>query len=152
VRHARLRAVAPQDKRVAVVFSAYPTKHARIGNAVGPGHPGELRSCCCAPCGTQATTSATFPVFDSQDGDALIHALIQRGGQDPDWLTEGQLAGNPMRLSAKAYRAWFATLPAELTDAVEHHWGRRRAICSSTARTIRTARSSSRRWRQATWS
>ena len=35
VRHARLRAVAPADKRVAVVFSAYPTKHARIGNAVG---------------------------------------------------------------------------------------------------------------------
>ena len=35
VRHARLRAVAPQDKRVALVFSAYPTKHARIGNAVG---------------------------------------------------------------------------------------------------------------------
>ena len=35
VRHARLRHVAPPDKRVALVFSAYPTKHARIGNAVG---------------------------------------------------------------------------------------------------------------------
>ena len=29
------------------------------------------------------------------------------------------MAGNPIRLSAKDYRAWFATLPAELTDAVE---------------------------------
>ncbi len=27
--------VDPADKRVALVFSAYPTKHARIGNAVG---------------------------------------------------------------------------------------------------------------------
>ncbi|HEY2637350.1 MAG TPA: cobaltochelatase subunit CobN, partial [Solirubrobacteraceae bacterium] len=35
VAHARLRQVAPADKRIAVVLSAYPTKHARIGNAVG---------------------------------------------------------------------------------------------------------------------
>ncbi|EUA42213.1 cobN/Magnesium Chelatase family protein [Mycobacterium xenopi 4042] len=35
VRHAQLRRTANADKRVAVVFSAYPTKHARIGNAVG---------------------------------------------------------------------------------------------------------------------
>jgi cobaltochelatase CobN len=46
-----------------------------------------------------------------------------RGGQDPDWLTDGQLTGNPIRLSAKDYRSWFATLPHELTDAVEKHWG-----------------------------
>ncbi|WP_172831263.1 cobaltochelatase subunit CobN, partial [Mycobacterium asiaticum] len=35
VRHAQLRHIPPADKRVALVFSAYPTKHARIGNAVG---------------------------------------------------------------------------------------------------------------------
>ncbi|MDT5287028.1 MAG: cobaltochelatase CobN, partial [Mycobacterium sp.] len=45
------------------------------------------------------------------------------GGQDPDWLTEGQLAGNPIRLPAKVYREWFATLPAALTDQVVEHWG-----------------------------
>src|SRR6201988_210780 len=33
--HARLRHVAPVDKRVAGVVSAYPTKHSRSGNAVG---------------------------------------------------------------------------------------------------------------------
>jgi cobaltochelatase CobN len=64
-----------------------------------------------------------IPGVDAQDGDALIHALIERGGQDPDWLTEDQLAGNPIRLSAKDYRAWFGTLPAELTDPIEKHWG-----------------------------
>ena len=26
-------------------------------------------------------------------------------------------------MSAKDYRTWFATLPAELTEAVEEHWG-----------------------------
>ncbi len=41
VAHAQLRNVAPADKRVAVVFSAYPTKHGRIGNAVGLDTPGQ---------------------------------------------------------------------------------------------------------------
>ena len=122
VRHARLRAIAPGDKRVAVVFSAYPTKHARIGNAVGLDTPAS------AVVLLRAMRDAGYdigdiPGVDAQDGDALIHALIERGGQDPDWLTDGQLAGNPIRLSAAEYRAWFATLPAELTDAVEKHWG-----------------------------
>ena len=35
VSHARLRSVAAADKRLALIFSAYPTKHSRIGNAVG---------------------------------------------------------------------------------------------------------------------
>ncbi len=122
VRHARLRAVAPHDKRVAVVFSAYPTKHARIGNAVGLDTPASAVALLRAmrDAGYQI---GDIPGVDAQDGDALIHALIERGGQDPDWLTEEQLAGNPIRLSAKDYRAWFATLPAELTEAVERHWG-----------------------------
>lgn len=62
-------------------------------------------------------------VSNQNDGDALIHALIECGGHDPDWLTEGQLAGNPIRVSAKEYRDWFATLPAELTDVVTAYWG-----------------------------
>jgi cobaltochelatase CobN len=123
VRHARLRSVAPKNKRVALVFSAYPTKHARIGNAVGLDTPASavalLRAMRDAGYGI-----GDIPGVDAKDGGALIHALIERGGQDPDWLTDEQLAGNPIRLSAKTYRAWFATLPTELTDAVEKHWGR----------------------------
>ncbi|MDT5285783.1 MAG: cobaltochelatase CobN, partial [Mycobacterium sp.] len=117
VRHARLRTIPVHDKRVAVVFSAYPTKHARIGNAVGLDTPASAVAL------LQAMRDAGYligdvPGVEAQDGDALIHALIERGGQDPDWLTEGQLAGNPIRLPAKVYREWFATLPAALTDQV----------------------------------
>jgi cobaltochelatase CobN len=122
VRHARLRDIAPADKRVALVFSAYPTKHARIGNAVGLDTPAS------AVVLLRAMREAGYdigdvPGVDAEDGDALVHALIERGGQDPEWLTEGQLAGNPIRVSAKEYRAWFATLPVELADAVVKHWG-----------------------------
>ena len=35
VRHARLKHKANADKKLALVFTAYPTKHSRVGNAVG---------------------------------------------------------------------------------------------------------------------
>ena len=35
VNHARLRHIPAAQRRIAIVLSAYPTKHARIGNAVG---------------------------------------------------------------------------------------------------------------------
>ncbi|MCB1292809.1 MAG: cobaltochelatase subunit CobN, partial [Mycobacterium sp.] len=63
------------------------------------------------------------PGLAASDGDALMHALIERGGQDPDWLTQGQLAGNPIRIPAVRYRQWFAALPAELAESVVAHWG-----------------------------
>ncbi|MGH3551486.1 MAG: cobaltochelatase subunit CobN, partial [Mycobacterium sp.] len=122
VRHAQLRRIAAGDKRVAVVFSAYPTKHARIGNAVGLDTPASAVALLRAM-REHGYRVGELPGVDGQDGDSLVHALIERGGQDPDWLTDGQLAGNPIRVSAGDYRAWFATLPAELADAVRAHWG-----------------------------
>ncbi|MDF3340398.1 cobaltochelatase subunit CobN [Mycolicibacterium septicum] len=129
VRHARLRSIPAAEKRVAVVFSAYPTKHARIGNAVGLDTPASavalLRTMRDAgyDIGEAVAPGDLATIVDSGDGDALIHSLIERGGQDPDWLTEEALAANPIRVPATDYRAWFATLPAELADAVVKHWG-----------------------------
>ena len=128
---------------MALVFSAYPTKHARIGNAVGLDTPASAVAL------LRAMRDAGYeigdvPGVDAEDGDALIHALIERGGQDPDWLTEEQLAGNPIRVSAKDYRAWFATLPSGAGRRRRRSTGGRRpASCSSTAATTPTARSSS---------
>ncbi|AQA06667.1 cobaltochelatase subunit CobN [Mycobacterium sp. MS1601] len=122
VKHARLRHIPTRDKKVALVFSAYPTKHARIGNAVGLDTPASAVQV------LRAMRDAGYvigdvPGVDARDGDALVHALIERGGQDPDWLTEEQIAGNPIRVSAKDYRQWFATLPQEFADAIVEHWG-----------------------------
>jgi cobaltochelatase CobN len=122
VRHARLRRISPAEKRVAVVFSAYPTKHARIGNAVGLDTPASAVKLLKAM-RDHGYQVGELPGVEAQDGDALVHALIERGGQDPDWLTGDQLAGNPIRVSAGDYRAWFATLPAEFTQTVQKHWG-----------------------------
>jgi len=128
MRHARLRYVVPADKRIAIVLSAYPTKHSRIGNAVGLDSPASVIALLHAlreagynpgPLGGDGA----LPGLAARDGDALIHGLIAAGGHDPDWLTDSQLSTNPIRISAASYRAWFATLPAPLREAVEEHWG-----------------------------
>ena len=122
IKHAQLRKVPPADKRLALVFSAYPTKHSRIGNAVGLDTPASAIALLKA-LRDNGYQVGEVPGLDAGDGDALMHALIERGGQDPDWLTEGQLAGNPIRIPAARYREWFAELPAALADAVVLHWG-----------------------------
>ncbi|WP_280255277.1 cobaltochelatase subunit CobN [Nocardia wallacei] len=125
VRHARLRHIPPGQRRIALMLSAYPTKHARIGNAVGLDTPAsairlltEMRSA-----GYDLGAPGEIPGLAERDGDALVHALIAAGGQDPDWLTADQLEGNPIRIGAQRYTEWFETLPAELRDAVIEAWG-----------------------------
>lgn len=124
VRHARLRHIPAADKRLALVLSAYPTKHSRIGNAVGLDTPASavallrrLRAD-----GYDFGTEEV-PGLASGDGDELIYALIEAGGHDQEWLTEEQLARNPVRIPAADYKRWYATLPQELRDSVEEHWG-----------------------------
>lgn len=128
VAHARLRRTPAADRRVAIMLSAYPTKHARIGNAVGLDTPRSLLRLLTAlreagyDIGPESGPQA-IPGLADGDSDALIHAIVAAGGQDPDWLTEDALAANPIRVPAADYRRWFATLPAGLREAVEHHWG-----------------------------
>jgi len=122
VKHARLRHIAPAERRIAVMLSAYPTKHSRIGNAVGLDTPASTVRLLKA-LGERGYRIGDLPGVAAQDGDELIHALIAAGGQDPDWLTEEQLAGNPVRIAGTKYRQWFATLPDDLRQRVVRHWG-----------------------------
>ncbi|WP_412475142.1 cobaltochelatase subunit CobN [Gordonia sp. LUNF6] len=132
VAHARLRHVTPAEKKVALLLSAYPTKHARIGNAVGLDTPrslvGVLRALRDAgydigPAGGDAAVPGLGSRPDDDDPDALMHALIDAGGQDADWLTEEALAANPIRVGAADYSRWFQTLPEQLRSDVVEHWG-----------------------------
>ncbi|MFE3702767.1 cobaltochelatase subunit CobN, partial [Nocardia tengchongensis] len=125
VRYARLRHIPAEQKKIAIVLSAYPTKHARIGNAVGLDTPAsairlltEMREA-----GYDLGGRGEIPGLETADGDALIHALIAAGGQDPDWLSQEQLEGNPIRIGADLYTQWFDTLPDDLREAVIEAWG-----------------------------
>jgi len=122
VNYATLRRVSAPEKRVALMFSAYPTKYSRIGNAVGLDTP----SSTIALLNTLRDNGyriGEVPGLASGDGDALMHALIERGGLDPDWLTDTQMASRAIRIPAARYREWFATLPQELRESMVQHWG-----------------------------
>jgi cobaltochelatase CobN len=129
VNHARLRSLPPAERKVALVLSAYPTKHARVGNAVGLDTPVStirlLRRM--RDEGYDLGTPGEIPGLDEPDdtvaGDTLIHALIAAGGQDEEWLTSAQLDSSHIRIAAEDYRRWTAGLPAGLMDQVAEAWG-----------------------------
>jgi cobaltochelatase CobN len=123
VRHGRLRHTPPAERRVVVMLSAYPTKHSRVGNAVGLDTPASTVRLLARLKEAGYDLGEDFPGVPDQDGDALVHALIAAGGQDEDWLTEEQLAGNPVRISAASYERWYRTLPEVLRGEMELHWG-----------------------------
>ncbi|NNG20841.1 cobaltochelatase subunit CobN [Naumannella sp. ID2617S] len=136
VNHARLRHVPVAQRRIAIVLSAYPTKHSRLGNAVGldtpvslirllegmraagyhVGEPGEIP-------GTGEIAAVAGESEATTRGNALMHGLIAAGGQDPEWLTSEQLSGQPVRIPAARYREWLGDLPADLVESVTEAWG-----------------------------
>src|SRR5690606_14296098 len=115
------------DLRIAIMLSAYPTKHSRVGNAVGLDTPVSAIRMLRALRDAGYDLGDGFPGMDVEDnveaGNTLIHALIDAGGQDEEWLTAEQLAGNPVRVHTSDYLDWTADLPAELTDAMAEAWG-----------------------------
>jgi cobaltochelatase CobN len=118
VRHARLHTTPVGDRKLALVLSSYPTKHSRVGNAVGLDTPAS------AVVLLRALRDAGYTVGEfPEDSDQLIHSLIAAGGHDVEWLTEEQLAAAPARVRLADYRRWFDALPSSLTDGMREHWG-----------------------------
>ncbi|GAB3579836.1 cobaltochelatase subunit CobN [Calidifontibacter terrae] len=134
VNHARLRHTPVEQRKIAVLLSAYPTKHSRIGNAVGLDTPvSTIRL-------LRAMREAGYDVgdaipglgeiepkdgesLDTTAGNTLVHALIAAGGQDPDWLTQQQVSDAQVRIPAARYRQWFDALPEDLRTAMTGAWG-----------------------------
>ncbi|MBU2075519.1 MAG: cobaltochelatase subunit CobN, partial [Actinobacteria bacterium] len=138
VNHARLRHVPPAERRLGLVLSAYPTKRSRVGNAVGLDTPVsavrllrrlreegyDLGLEDPAAVVTRVLALADDPErSDAEAGDALIHALIDAGGQDEEWLTTAQLTDAHVRITAEQYAAWTADLDAGLRQEIEQAWG-----------------------------
>ncbi|WP_370616546.1 cobaltochelatase subunit CobN [Mumia sp. Pv 4-285] len=139
VAHARLRRIPNAQKKVALMLSAYPTKHSRVGNAVGLDTPVStirlLRRM--RDAGYDLGAPGAIPGLDLADadqpdadqpddtaaGNALIHALIAAGGQDEEWLTEAQLTESHVRIPAARYAEWFAALDPALRAGVTEAWG-----------------------------
>jgi len=118
LRLAALAHIANADKRVAVVLSAYPTKRSRIGNAVGLDTPASVIDL------LHAMVAAGYRVDRiPADGDSLMAELADALCYDREALTPVQLDQVAGRWGGGDYSAWFAGLPAALTDVVTEAWG-----------------------------
>jgi cobaltochelatase CobN len=118
VRHAALAHKPNAEKRIALVFTAYPTKHSRVGNAVGLDTPASAVRV------LDALREAGYGVHGHPaEGDELIHRLIEAGGHDVEWLTEDQLAAAPARVPLAHYRKWFEALDPGLRASMREAWG-----------------------------
>jgi cobaltochelatase CobN len=118
-RFANLGRIPNSEKRVAVLLSNYPTKHSRIGNAVGLDTPASAIRL------LEAMREEGYTIEGAPErGDELIHSLVAAGGHDLEFLTGDQLENASGRLDAKRYAEWFGRLPEELRNDVEEHWGR----------------------------
>jgi cobaltochelatase CobN len=118
VRSARLRALPAAQRRVALLLTSFPTKHAKVGMAVGLDTPASALGLLDALHADGMRVERPYA-----HGDELMHALIASGGHDPEFLTDDQLAASKLRLPVAEYLGWYATLPASMRRAIEERWG-----------------------------
>jgi cobaltochelatase CobN len=118
VRSARLRHLPAERRRVAVLLTSFPTKHAKVGMAVGLDTPASALELLDALHADGMQVERRFA-----HGDELMHALIASGGHDPEFLTDEQLAESSLRLPVADYLDWYRTLPETLRKGMEERWG-----------------------------
>src|SRR5262249_1482826 len=117
-RWAELRRVPNAEKRVALILANYPSRNARLGNAVGLDTPASVVSL------LHALAGDGYRVADiPESGDAVIHKLIERCTYDREFLTAEQVAQAAGRVPAAQYDGWHAGLPVRVQDGLRESWG-----------------------------
>ena len=118
VKWAKLRLKPNSEKRIAIILSNYPTKDARIGNAVGLDTPASVVNV------LNAMKDAGYHVTGiPADGDELVHRIIERCSNDTDTLTEEQLRLAVGHVSAQQYKEWFSAMPLKVQEELTDAWG-----------------------------
>ena len=117
-RYARMSHTPVSERKVAIVLSNYPTKAARLGNAVGLDTPASAINL------LNAMRDAGYFVEDiPEDGDELMRRLIERCTYDADFLTPEQMRNAEGRVSASEYDEQFATIPTDVQESMKSDWG-----------------------------
>jgi len=118
IRWARLRHVPNAEKRVAIILANYPSRNARLGNAVGLDTPASVIHV------LHALAADGYRVENvPESGDALIHTLIDRCTYDREFLTAAQVAAAPGHVPAEQYAAWHAAYPSSVQAGLAEAWG-----------------------------
>ena len=118
-RWARLRRQPNGEKRVAILLANYPSKNARIGNAVGLDTPASLVRL------LEALRNAGYDLGGEplpESGDDLMQRLIASATVDREFTTEAELAAVPGWVTAERYAAWFDQLPDKARQRMTEQW------------------------------
>ena len=106
------------EKKIALILSNYPTKDARIGNAVGLDTPAS------AVVLLNALKDAGYQVTDiPETGDELVHRIIERCSNDRDSLSEEQLRLAAGHVTTRQYAEWFSSFPDDVSEELVADWG-----------------------------
>ena len=118
IKWAALRRKPNSEKKIAVILSNYPTKDARIGNAVGLDTPASVVGV------LDALRRWGYRVDGvPENGDGLVHRIIERCSNDQDSLTAEQLRLAAGHVGAGQYREWFRHFPETAREKLEETWG-----------------------------
>src|SRR5262249_39095080 len=116
---ARLRHTPPGERRIAILLANYPSKNARVGNAVGLDTPASLHVLLTA---LRRAGYDTGPSL-AADGQALIEALIAASIQDEEFATSAAHTSSPGWVNCEQYRAWMGEMMATARDGINKRWG-----------------------------
>jgi cobaltochelatase CobN len=117
MRHAALRRKANAEKRIVFVLTNSPGKADRIGNAVGLDAPASLMRL------FEQMRAAGYIIENlPENGDALLHELIDRCSYDETILTESQLARAAGRVPIDTYGQWFTHLTPGQQQRMAERW------------------------------
>jgi cobaltochelatase CobN len=117
---AALRRIRNSQKKVAILLANYPSKNARIGNAVGLDTPASLHGL------LEALQKAGYDVgsYLPADGQALMENLIAASIQDPEFAGECAFRESAGWVAADQYAAWLDACPRPAHEGIENRWGR----------------------------
>jgi cobaltochelatase CobN len=119
-RHARLRHTPNEAKCIAVIVGNYPSKNARLGNAVGLDTPASLHAL------LTAMRDAGYDLGPDPlppDGQTLFEQLVAASVQDAEFATAEAFLHAPGWADGADVRRWLDALPEATRLAVERQWG-----------------------------
>ncbi len=119
MRWGRLRHLANEEKKVAIIFHNYPPRNDRIGCAFGLDSPVSVWNI------LRDLQEAGYKLdYLPEVGQALIEDILDRVTNDRRWASAQELMQRAVdSVSPEQYYSWFRELPEEVRDKMTESWG-----------------------------
>lgn len=112
---AKLRTIAPADRKVALVLANYPNKDGRLANGVGLDTPAATQLA------LNNLADAGYKVTNIPENAQDLMNQMMAG--PTNWLTDRFAREGGVLMPLDAYQAQYATLPLTVRQQIEDRWG-----------------------------